>query len=131
MGQNAEAVQSAWQAFGSGDLDGAVQVLHEDARWEGSNSQRVPGGGTFEGRDSIRQMLEGLTEPWESFRPSPDEFIEQGDTVVVLGHTEATVKGGGQDIKVPFVHIFRMRDGKAERIQILTDTAVVADALGQ
>jgi uncharacterized protein len=129
MGQNVDTVKQAWEAYSRGDLDSATEVFHGDARWEASNSQRVPGGGTFEGREAIRDMAAGLADPWESFQPTPDEFIEQGDTVIVLGHTEAKAKETGKDIQVPFVQIWRMSDGKAERVQALTDTAVVAEAI--
>src|SRR3712207_9133873 len=49
---------------------------------------------------------------------TPDEFIEDGDTVVTLGHTEASK--GGKDAKLPFVHIWRFEGGKVKRAQILT-----------
>ena len=130
MAQNADTVRQGYEAFGRGDLDGAAEAWHDDVRGEGTGSTRIPGNGVHEGADAVKQSLAETVGAFDRFTVSPDEFIEQGETVVVLGHTEATVKGGGQDIKVPFVHIFRMRDGKAERIQILTDTAVVADALG-
>src|SRR3712207_7229424 len=47
---------------------------------------------------------------------TPDEFIEDGDTVVTLGHTEASK--GGKDAKLPFVHIWRFEGGKVKRAQI-------------
>jgi ketosteroid isomerase-like protein len=43
----------------------------------------------------------------------------------LMGRAKAT----GTSVKVPFVHIWRMRGGKVYRGQALTDTAVVADAL--
>jgi ketosteroid isomerase-like protein len=33
-------------------------------------------------------------------------------------------------LKVRLVHVWRMRDGKAERVQLLYDTGVTARALG-
>jgi uncharacterized protein len=68
---------------------------------------------------------------WESFTVTPDEFIEQGDNAVVLGHTEAKAKETGKEVKVPFVHVWRFSDGKATEALLLTDTALVADALGR
>jgi hypothetical protein len=59
-----------------------------------------------------------------------DEFYENGDTVVVLGHTE--VKKGEQSAKVPVVHIWRVRgDDQVCRLQILTDTFQAAQLLGK
>ena len=48
---------------------------------------------------------------------------------MVLGHTEARTKTGN-DVKVPFVHVWRMSDGAVGRGQLLTDTAVILEALG-
>ena len=127
---NTDTLRQGYEAFGRGDLDGAAETWHDDVRWEGSNAD-LPGAGVQEGKDAVKQSLVELVTAFDDFTATPDEFIEQDDTVVVLGHTEATPKGGGDRIKVPFVHVFRMRDGKAERAQLLTDTAVVADALRQ
>ncbi len=48
--------------------------------------------------------------------------------MVVLGHTEAWTKSGN-DLKVPFVHIWRMSGGTVQRGQLLTDTSVILRAL--
>ncbi|MDX6699740.1 MAG: uncharacterized protein QOE65_3137 [Solirubrobacteraceae bacterium] len=130
MGQNTDTLRQGYEAFGRGDLDGASENWADDIRWEGSNAD-IPGAGVHEGTDAVKGSLVELVQAFDNFSATPDEFIEQDETVVVLGHTEATPKGGGEAIKVPFVHVWRMRDGKAERVQLLTDTAVVADALRQ
>jgi len=69
------------------------------------------------------------SDGFESLTSHPDEFIEQDDTVVVLGHTEARTKTGN-DVKVPFVHVWRMSGGAIGRGQLLTDTSVILEALG-
>jgi hypothetical protein len=56
-------------------------------------------------------------------------MIEQGDTIVVLSHLEGTTKSGN-DVKLPGVEIWRMSGGKAQRVQSLTDTAEMKQALG-
>jgi ketosteroid isomerase-like protein len=48
---------------------------------------------------------------------------------VVLGHTEGQTTSGNQ-VKVPFVHVWRMEGGKIKRGQLLTDTAVIVEAVG-
>jgi ketosteroid isomerase-like protein len=127
---NTDTLRQGYEAFGRGDLDAATEDWHDDVRWEGSEAD-LPGSGTHEGRDAVKQSLVEFVQAFDQVTVAPDEFLESGDTVVVLGHTEGTGKGGGGSFKVPFVHVWRMRDGKAERVQLLTDTAVVADALRQ
>jgi hypothetical protein len=129
MSENVDVLQRGYDAFNSGDAETLAGVFAEDVRWEGSNDDRVPGAGTFDGRDDVLAALGRSTEPFESFSTQPDEFIEQGDTVVVLGHTEGRTKSGN-DLKVPFVHIWRMSGGTVQRGQLLTDTSVVLQAIG-
>ena len=128
MSENTDTLKGGYDAFNSGDTEALAGVFHEDVRWEGSNNEKVPGGGTHDGRDAALTALGQAVDAFESISTTPDEWIEDGDTVVVLGHTEAKSKSGN-DLKVPFVHIWRMSDGKVKRGQLLTDTAEILDAL--
>ena len=77
------------------------------------------------------KVLASTVDDWDEFRVAPDEFVDAGDVVVVLGHLEGKAKETGKHVKSPFVHVWRMSDGKAKRVQLLSDTALVADALGR
>lgn len=128
MSENVDALKGGYDAFNSGDAQALAGVFAEDVRWEGSSDERVPGAGTYDGRDDALAALGQAAEAFESITSNPDEFIEQGDTVVVLGHTDARTRSGN-DLKVPYVHIWRMSDGVIQRGQLLTDTAVMLRAL--
>ena len=82
-------------------------------------------------RASSRQS-KSSNRPWAhgtSSKLSADEY-ENGDTVVVLGHTD--VKKGSQSAQLPVVHIWRFRgDDEVCRLQILTDTLQGARLLGK
>ena len=130
MAENTEVLRKAYEAFNSGDMDTVLEAWTDDIRWEGSNDERLPGGGTHEGKDAVAGALGKINESIDGFNAPADEFIEQGDTDVVLGHSEGTAKETGNSFKVPYVHVWRMEGGKAKRVQLLTDTSVVAQALG-
>ncbi len=130
MSENVDTLKRGYEAFNTGDGETLAGVFAEDVRWEGTNDDRVPGAGTFDGRDDALAALGRSTEDFESVQSNPDEFIEQDDTVVVLGHTEARTKSGN-DVKVPFVHVWRMSDGTIQRGQLVTDTAVILQAIGE
>lgn len=129
MSENVDTLQRGYDAFNSGDGETLAGVFAEDVRWEGTDDDRVPGAGTFDGRDDVLAALGQSTEAFDSVQSHPDEFIEQGDTVVVLGHTEARSKSGNE-VKVPFAHVWRMSNGTIQRGQLLTDTSVILQALG-
>jgi uncharacterized protein len=128
MAGNVDTIKSAFEAFHNGDAEGMKAAWAEDIRWEGSGTDEIPGGGVHEGADDVLTALGSIRERWESFQAQPDEFIEDGDTVVVLGHVQG--RANGNDVKTPFVHIWRMQDGKAKRVQALTDTLEIGRALG-
>ena len=127
MGQNTDTLNQGYQAYGRGDIEAAMEPWHDDIRWEGSNSSRIPGSGTHEGKEAIAGALKATAEAYDEFTVEPDEYIEDGDTVVTLGHTR--IAKGDRKEQVPFVHVWRFEDGKVKRVQLLTDTAVAAEVL--
>jgi ketosteroid isomerase-like protein len=129
MGQNADALRAGYEAFGRGDADGVMAVFDDNIRWEGANATEVPGGGTHDGKQAVMQMLGSIPENYERFDVTTDDFLEVGDRVVVLFHLDGRTKSGN-DVSVPGVHVWDMRDGKAVRCQALTDTLVLATAQG-
>ena len=124
---NTATLRQGYEAFGRGDLDAATENWHDDIRWEGSNSSRIPGNGVHEGKEAVGRSFQETVQAYDKFTVEPDEFIEDGDTVVALGHGE--VAKGDRSEKLPFVHIWRFEDGKVKRAQVLTDTAVAAEVL--
>ena len=129
MAGKADALRERYERFGRGDLEGALDLWTDDFVWEGSNSPDLPGSGTHEGKQAAMQVLQQAVGAWDRFELAPDEFIEQGDTVVVLGHTDLA-KGDRSD-RLPVVHIWRFRgDNEIYRFQFLTDTLASARMLG-
>ena len=128
---NVDSLKQGYEAFGQGDLDGATANFSDDIRWENPEASQVPNNGVTSGKDSVKQLFADLGNHWDSFAITPDEFIDGGDTVVVLSHSEAKAKETGNSVKLPWVHIWRFDgDGKVTEVQALTDTAIAAEALG-
>ena len=127
---NADSLKQGYEAFGRGDLDGATANFADDIRWENPEASQVPNSGVTEGRDAVKQLFASLGEHWESFDLAADEFVESGDTIVVLSHAEAKAKQTGNAVKLPFVHVWHFEDGQVTEVQALTDTALAAEALG-
>ena len=129
MAGRADQMRQRYQEFNSGDLEAALQDWSDDFVWQGSNSTDLPGGGEHRGKDEATKVLQEAVGAWDSFDLTADEFLEEGDTVVVLGHTE--VSKGDQSAKVPVVHIWRWEGDQVKRLQVLTDTHQTAQLLGK
>jgi len=124
-----EAVRSSYEAFGRGDLDGALAMMDGEIEWH--QAQGLPHGGIYRGLAAVRAaVFDPLDEEWwEDFRADPDEVIGLGDDVVVLGRYTARAKATGAPLDVPFAHVWRFRDGRAVRFHQFTDTRGWVDAL--
>jgi uncharacterized protein len=130
MAGKADLLRERYEQFSQGDLENALSNWTDDFTWEGGNSEELPGGGTHQGRDEAIQVLQQTVGAWDEFNLTADEFFEDGDTVVVLGHNE--VKKGDKSATLPVVHIWRFRsDDEVCRLQILTDTLQAAKLLGK
>lgn len=121
-------MRERYEEFNRGDVAGATQTWAQDFVWQGSNSTELPGGGEHTGKDQALQVLQQAVGAWDEFRLTADEFLEEGDTVVVLGHTD--VSKGGRSARTPVVHIWRWQGDEIKRFQILTDTLQTAQLLG-
>jgi uncharacterized protein len=126
---NADTLREGYEAFGRGDLDAATEPFADDVRWENPNAPDFPNHGVTQGKDAVKGLFAEIGNYWESFSITPDEFIESGDTVVVLSHSEAKAKETGKEVKLPWVHVWRFSDGNVTEVQALTDTALAVDAL--
>ena len=129
MSENSDALRRGYDAFNSGDAATVAELYSDDVVWEGPNSEGVPMSGKHEGKDAVMQALGQIGELFESFNVSPDELVEEGDTIVVLSHITATTKSGNE-IRSPGVEIWRFSGGKVNRVQSLGDTAEMKQAIG-
>lgn len=130
MAGKSDALKERYERFSQGDLERALDLWSDDFVWEGANAEGLPGSGRHEGKQAAIAVLQQTVGAWDRFELSADEFVEQGDTVVVLGHTD--LAKGERSTRVPVVHIWRFRgDDEVCRLQILTDTLQGARLLGR
>jgi ketosteroid isomerase-like protein len=125
-----EIARESYEAFACGDLDRVVGDLDARIVWE--QAQGLPHGGTYHGVSEVRRnIFDPLDRDWwDEFTARPDEFIDAGDQVVVLGRYRARAKPTGRSLDVPFVHVWTVRDGKVTRFRQFLDTAGWNAALG-
>jgi ketosteroid isomerase-like protein len=124
-----ELVQRSYRAFARDDLDGVLADMAPDIEWH--QAQGLPHGGFYKGLDEVRRnIFDPLDEEWwDEFTADPDEFLDAGAEVVVLGRYRGRAKGTGKVLDVPFVHVWTVRDGKAVRFRQFLDTAGWVEAL--
>jgi hypothetical protein len=119
---NVDAVRASYAAFAAGDMDGVIAPMHPDIVWE--QAQGLPHGGVYHGVDEVRRaVFDPLDDEWwDDFRADPDEFIEAGEHVVVLGRYTARAKGTGRPLDVPYLHLWTFNGPQAVRFRQFLDT---------
>ena len=125
---NVNVIQGAYAAFAKGDVPGVLGILSPDIAW--TEAEGFPYGGTYNGPNAV---LEGvfmrLGAEWDGFAAVPDEFIDGGDAVVVLGKYSGKYKATGKSFQANFAHVWKLQDGKAIRFTQYVDTLLVHRAL--
>ncbi len=107
-----EIVKRGYERFGSGDIDGLLELFAEDIKWTIPEVNGSPFNAETNGREDVRKFFGtlGQTEEFTNFEPR--EFISEGDKVVVLGHSEGSIKTTGRNFATDWVHIFTVKDDK-------------------
>ncbi len=125
---NLNSVRGVYDTFAKGDIPAVLGFLSPDIDW--MEAEGFPYGGTYVGPNAV---LEGvfirLGTEWEGFAAVPDEFIDAGDTVVVLVKYSGTYKVTGKSFRANFAHVWKVQEGKAVRFVQYVDTLIVQRAL--
>jgi ketosteroid isomerase-like protein len=125
---NLNSIKAVYNAFATGDIPTVLGVFSRDIAW--TEAEGFPYAGTYHGPKAV---LEGvfmrLGSEWEGFAAVPDEFIDAGDTVVVLGKYSGKYKKTGKSFQANFAHVWKMQDGKAAQFIQYVDTLLVHRAL--
>jgi ketosteroid isomerase-like protein len=87
-------------------------------------------GGTHRGLEAVvHEVLALIPQTWEELALRPEEWIDGDDTVVVLGQFTGRSQGGREG-SWRFAHVWKLRDGKAVRVEAFYDTLAEQRVLG-
>jgi ketosteroid isomerase-like protein len=120
---NVDIVKRSYDAFSRHDMEGVMGDMHPEIVWH--QAQGLPHGGTYRGLDEVkRNIFDPLdAEWWDEFAADPEEFLDAGSQVVVVGRYRGTAKETGKQLDVPFVHIWTLEDERAIQFRQFLDTA--------
>lgn len=124
--KNLAAVQGVYEAYARKDVDAFLATL--DPEVELFQSEEVPWGGTYHGREGALEFLQRLTGHVET-TVDAKQFIMAGDRVVEVGYSRGHTKQGGTEFEIPEVHVWTMRDGKVVRFESYLDTVQMSSVL--
>jgi hypothetical protein len=129
--ENVDLVRAIYDAFAAGDVPGVLGRMAPDMVWNEAENFPYADGNPYVGPDAILGgVFARLGSEWDGFAAVPGEFLDAGDTVVVLGRYRGACKATGRRLDAQLAHVWRVADGKAARFQQYTDTLQAARVTG-
>ncbi len=131
MASNLETAKKGYELFQKGDVATLIKdLVDDDCVWISAGPKdKKPYAGNFKGKQQIGNVFAQVAETWEFTEFAPREFIEQGDTVVVLDTASGRSKKTGKAIKTEWAHVAKYKQGKLAFFQEYVDTAAEVLAL--
>jgi ketosteroid isomerase-like protein len=125
---NLQIIENGYKNFATGNVPGVLATFDENIEW--TEAEGFPYGGIYTGGNAIvENVFMKLATEWEGFSVVPDEFLDAGENIVALGHYSGKYKASGKSMRVPFAHVWTLRDGKIVKFVQYTDTLKVSEAL--
>jgi len=128
--EDVDAIRRSYEAFNRGDLDGALEVMHPEIEWQ-TYIVPGPGGGTYHGREGVRQLWSDARGVFGDFRNEPERFFDVApERVVAFIRVCGVGKESGAFVEARIAHVITMKDGMAIRVQSFEDRDEALRAAG-
>ncbi|MGJ7507219.1 nuclear transport factor 2 family protein [Variovorax sp. GT1P44] len=131
--RNVEALREGYRLWNDSKADSAqhwMNMMTDDIRWRSLGAGAAGSESTREccSKQDVQRYFQQLGEQWELVSYTADEFIAQGDRVVMLGSCAWRHRTTQKVARTPKVDVFRFRGGKVADFSEYYDTAAVLAA---
>jgi ketosteroid isomerase-like protein len=120
LGPNAEATRQAFERWNAGDRTPPVDQMDPEIEIHTPIGVAFKGE-PFRGHEGAREWLANLDENFDQWELRPEEFREEGDTVLVLGSIHTRGRGSGVVLDQEVGWVLRFRAGRVVRLQTYLD----------
>ena len=124
-----EVVQQCYAEFGKGNVQGLLNLLHDDVTWIDPGAPDIPYAGERKGKQEVQQFFMGMGSAVEFTRFEPQLFLNDGNFVVVKGYFSGKSRSTGKAAESDWVMIWEVVNDKVKSYQAFIDTHNVASAL--
>jgi uncharacterized protein len=126
--ENVEVVRRMYNAFHSGDADGAL--AHFDPEVVVDASKARPDGGRGQGREQLNVIVAAWMGTWDEWREEIGEMRDLGSQVLVLSVQRGRGKGSGVEVEARYALLYDVHGGKITRLVMYADQAQAVEAAG-
>jgi hypothetical protein len=128
--ENLEVIRGIYGSLSRGDVNAVLDQMHQQIEWREAENFIYADRNPYR---SPQAVLEGvfmrLGTEWADFTVMPEEWLDAGNHVVVLGTYNGRHKETGKEVRAQFAHVWDITHGRVVRFQQYTDTKQFADAV--
>ncbi|MGW8123597.1 nuclear transport factor 2 family protein [Roseivirga echinicomitans] len=118
-------VEKMFAAFASGDIEKFVDTVSDDTVWIYHGTQIIPAG-TFEKKEGVRAFFSNILDKTEIINFEPQQYIVEGNMVVVMGQEHQKVKRSGRELKQKWVQIYTVENDLITKMEEFATSEEVA-----
>jgi len=111
--ENVEIVRAVYDCWGRGDFRATANKVAPDFEWK---QLSVVEPGSHVGADASR-ALRSVFEIYEDFRIEAEEYVDAGDTTVVVARLRGTARGSRLHIDERQAFVWTVREGRPVQME--------------
>jgi ketosteroid isomerase-like protein len=112
--ENVEIVKEFTRSFEEGDRDAWRDYFAPDVVWDTSASS-MPSAGVFHGHEGMERFFRDWLGTWRDYEITPREYLDAGDSVVLVFRQRGTGRESGVQIERDFFGVYDLRETKVVR----------------
>jgi ketosteroid isomerase-like protein len=129
-----DTAKSLYASFRRQDAESVLDLFADNAMLHGptSSTKILPWGGTYNGREGVKQFFKLLGEGLDIEQFDIIDFIAEGEKVVVLGFIKGKARMTQKPFETHFAHIIRVDRNNGNKIvefRVFNDSASLAQSV--
>src|SRR5215212_7043161 len=130
-----DTAKSLYASVRRQDTESVLNLFAENATIHGptSSTKILPWGGTYNGREGVKQFFKLLEEGLDIEQFDIIDFIAERDKVAVLGFIRGKARITQKHFETHFAHVIKVdrNDGKISEFRVFNDSGSLARSMGE
>jgi ketosteroid isomerase-like protein len=116
------SLQDVYDHWARGDWTPRFEFYADDMEW-GWSDEFPDIAGVYHDTETPNSRLQTWLGSWDYWLCEAERYIECGDSTVVLTRYRGRGAGSGVEVDVEGAHVWKLRDGRAVRLEVFADRA--------
>ena len=124
--ERVELARRLIELFNAGEREELKRITAEDA--EIVPLRAALEGTVYRGPDALDQFWAAIDGSWETVRMDPDEIMQRGERVLVVGRLQGRARQSGMDVDSPMAWVMTFENGKVASVRTYVSVAAAREA---